>query len=93
MENEITTEQKKSLNKLGNRFFAQSVFNGASHALMLCLINFILVMAQQIFDLDSTLGLILSVGSGFFVIRRMFSINKENYDRFNQEAKKIIDQK
>lgn len=93
METKITPEQQALLNKAGRKFFISSIVTGISSGLMLCLINFILVMAQQIFDFSPTLGMILACASGFFIIRRISSISKENYDRFVQEAKKIIEPK
>jgi hypothetical protein len=93
MEKELSAEQRKQLSKVGRTFFLKSFFNGVQHAIMLMLVNFILVMSAQIFDIPEPLAFIVALVGGFFVIRRMFSINFENYDRFKNEIKAILEPK
>jgi hypothetical protein len=93
MEQQLNAEQKKKLNKIGTKFFFHSVFNGISHAVMLVLVNFISVLSVQIFDIPEPLALIACIVAAFLVMRRMISINQENYDRFKKESDEIVKQK
>lgn len=87
----LTPEQEKKLGRLGFKFLGTQLLNGVHHALMLILINFILVMAVSVTELPEQVLYLGTILSALFIFRRMFSINKENYDRFIKEIKKITE--
>lgn len=93
MENQITPEQQKQLDKLGKRFVIKSLWTGIHHALMAIAMNVILLMAIDLSTDGNSDGGLLFVGSviiGLFILRRMRSAVNQDAIKLHEEAKKII---
>ena len=88
----LTPEQIKALNKLALKFFLASLWNGAYHALLLVMLNFVTTMAVLALELPEFLMYVGAIGAGIFVFRRMLSITKESHDRLILDTKKITEQ-
>jgi hypothetical protein len=91
MMDQITPEQKKQLDKLGQKFLAKSFWNGIHYGFMAAVMNILLYMGAAIFfDGDSTLLMVGSLVIGIFVTRSLMSVFREDALKLQEDAKKII---
>lgn len=93
MNQQLTPEKRKQLEKLGAKFLAKSLWNGMQHGLMAVLMNFILVMGVSIyFDGSEMMNLLGCVMIGYFILKRMLSTFHRDTAKFKQAAQEIIKQ-
>lgn len=88
---QITSEQRTILKKLTKKIFFQSLLTGLHHALIAIIMNFILMMIVNTYANGSQNLIVFgSFGISIFILRRMFSINRERHAKFIAEAKENI---
>lgn len=91
MATELTKEQREQLNKLGVKFFFNSLFIGVYHAALLVLINFVSTLAILLLGLPEWTMYLAAFVAGVIIFKEMFSKNKASHDRLLLEVKKITD--
>jgi len=88
---QVTPEQQKQLNKLALFFILKSLWNGASGAVLIILMNFVMFFGISVMlDGNQAIMMVLSIAIAFFGFRRITKACDRDLLDLMEKAEKIL---